>query len=628
MREQEACFALLDDSKASPDDRRSRLYTGYVRTLVCERAKDIPALFAALDAAFDEGLHAVALFSYETGAEMQEIAPHDRPSRMPSQLLLFRHMQRSSSAQVAEWLAAKVDESPACSQQISDGRHVSGIAAVHADTDAAAFDAAVERIGRYIEAGDTYQVNFTFRMQFAAYGSAPALYQRLRERQPVPYGALIALPDGRAVLSLSPELFVRHHQGVLTAQPMKGTAAATTSDADNAVMASALAADEKNRAENVMIVDLLRNDLGRVAVNGSVHVPALFEVTRYSTVLQMTSTIEARLRDGVMLPDLMAALYPCGSITGAPKRRTMQIVREIETTPRGWYTGAIGWFDPPESPLRPGDFCLSVPIRTLVLDPPADDGLRRGEMGVGSGIVYDSAASDEYAECLLKTRFLTGLRPQFDLFETMRVTREGGCHLLSQHLARLRGSAAFFGFPWDEAALARSLQHALQALGDSGSGIWRLRLSIDPSGQYHAETTPMTLLETPVKVLIAPKRTSSGDPFLRHKTTIRNHYDAAWRSAERQGAFDMLFINQNGKVTEGGRSNVFVKRNGRWMTPPLEAGVLPGVMRGDLLKDPIWNAVEAPLSVEDLRDAEEIVVCNALRGVLPAVINWQGNRPG
>lgn len=608
------CFVLLDDCTATDADRRSRLYTGHAGTLLCQHASELPALWEKMQQALQDGLHAVGLFCYELGAEMQGIEPRGKSNAI-SQVLLFDRCEHLSSVQVDAWLG-------------KGEQHPAGIANVHANVSETEFMNAIERIHAYIEAGDTYQVNYTYRLRFDAYGPPHALYRKLRARQPVPYGALIALPDGGAVLSLSPELFVRHAQGEMTVRPMKGTAAATGNAAQDAKRSAQLAADPKNRAENLMIVDLLRNDLGRIAVPGSVKVPSLFDVDRYNSVLQMTSTVQARLRNGVTLAQAFAALYPCGSITGAPKRRTMQIIRELEPEPRGFYTGAIGWFDKPHSGHRIGDFCLSVPIRTLVLQTSENDGLhnglRRGEMGVGAGIVHDSVAADEYAECRLKARFLTGLPSEFELFETMYATREQGCRHLGLHLQRLRASAAYFGFRWEEGQLHKVLDETCAALSP---GPHRLRLALNQAGECKVQSALLASLPSPVKVLIAQQPTVSGDLFLRHKTTVRERYDQAWRSAEAQGAFDMLFCNTEGELTEGARSNVFVRLNGCWYTPPLASGLLPGVMRAVLLTDPAWSATERRLTLDDLRAAEEVVVCNALRGALPATVEWNYDRP-
>jgi para-aminobenzoate synthetase/4-amino-4-deoxychorismate lyase len=619
-----ACFALLDDSDVNAGQQahsrpHSRLYSGYLGSLRCMDAGELRDFFAQLQQQLDAGKYAVALFSYELGAAMHQVSfDRDRMSSPLAEILLFAQCEHLDAARVSAWLAAQ-DEA----QNDTQGNdEAAGIAAVHAQVGPAEFEAAIARIQNYIRAGDTYQVNYTYRYTFDAYGSLPALYRRLRARQPVPYGALISLPDGRAVLSLSPELFVRKDGKRLTARPMKGTAAASGDAQQDGRTAQALAGDQKNRAENLMIVDLLRNDLGRIAATGSVAVERLFDVQRYSSVLQMTSTVHAQMRDDVSLFALFSALYPCGSITGAPKHRTMQIIREIEVAPRGIYTGALGWFDPPlpgDADPSCGDFCLSVPIRTLEL---RQDGRHfyRGEMGVGAGIVYDSVAASEYEECRLKASFLTAMRSEFELFETMHATRAEGCRYLDRHLARLRKSAAYFDFKFDEAAIRVALHTACQELEHDGAH--RMRLALQASGEYRIQSAVLPPLATPVRILLADRTTAADDLFLRHKTTIRTVYDQAWRAAEQAGAFDQLFCNQSGQLTEGGRSTLFVKLDGVWCTPPLSAGVLPGIMRSVLLDDPAWHAQQRNITLDDLRQAQEIVVCSALRGVLAATIVW------
>jgi para-aminobenzoate synthetase/4-amino-4-deoxychorismate lyase len=613
-------FALLDNAspQAGPggwSQARSRLYRDYAGTLACHTAEEWPQLVARLQDALARGLYAVPVLSYELGECLLGVAARAaRATEGPlAQVLLFARYEALDADGVAAWLAQGA---------AADHGGPAGIAAVRANVDEAAFARAIDAIHGYIEAGDTYQVNYTYRLRFDAFGSVFALYARLRARQPVPYGALIGLPDGRTVLSLSPELFVRHDAGRLMARPMKGTAPAGRDDVETAARAAALAADPKNRAENLMIVDLLRNDLGRIARTGSVGVPALFEVRPYGRVLQMTSTIQAQLAPEVDLAAIFAALYPCGSITGAPKRRTMEIIHELEPAARGMYTGALGWIDPPAS--RPGasgaevgDFCLSVPIRTLVLQP-AHGGVRHGELGVGAGIVHDSEAGAEYAECQLKASFLTGLPNEFELFETMYATREDGCRHLERHLARLQASSDYFGYLFSP-VLARAGVQAASAVLPQGQP-HRVRLALRPNGEIVVQTGLLAPLQEPVRLLLAEQPVQSDDLFLRHKTSLRSRYDAAWRAAESMGAFDTLFFNERGELTEGGRSNVFVRVKGRWYTPPLSAGVLPGVMRGVLLDDPTWNAIEVPITRATLSRAQEIVVCNALRGPLRAVL--------
>jgi len=601
-----AVFALLDD--ASPDGQahaRSRLYSGHAGTLACHDAAGWHGVLEQMQAALARGLYAVPLLSYELGAHLLGIPakPLDGPL---AQVLLFERCERMTAQQAASWIATRAaDSGPA------------GIASVAANVDEARFVEAIGRIRDYIAAGDTYQVNYTYRLRFDAFGSVFALYERLRARQPVPYGALVKLPDGGALLSFSPELFVRHTAGTLLARPMKGTAPAGGDPDLDARRAAALALDTKNRAENLMIVDLLRNDLGRVAQTGTVAVPKLFEVTRFGAVLQMTSTVQAQLRPDATLAELFAALYPCGSITGAPKRRTMEIIDELEPDPRGVYTGAIGWFDPPAAGQAFGDFCLSVPIRTLALG--AGAGLRRGELGVGAGIVYDSDAQAEYAECRLKARFVTSLPNDFEIFETIKASWADGPRHLDQHLARIAASCAYFGRAVDIEAARTLVVDACLALAHDG--LFRLRLASGADGRLAVTCAPLAPLHEPVRVVLAGSAVDSSDVFLRHKTSVRTRYDAAWRAAEAQGAFDALFFNERGELTEGGRSNVFVHIGGQWITPPLSCGLLPGVMRAVVLHAPAWQAVEGIVTRAMLEQAEGIMVCNALRGPMLAVLD-------
>ena len=607
-------FVLLDDATAVSGEASSRLYTGFAREDVLPDASALGSLDALLAEGWRQGWHATLFAPYEFGGPLvgvpvhvdQALPLHDGALR----LLWFREMHRLDKAQVAQWLAQSSDE-PA------------GLMDVLADTPEPAFHAAIARIHQWIEAGDTYQVNFTQRLRFAEFGDPLALYSALRAAQPVPYGALVRLPGDGWVLSLSPELFVRHDgQGQLLTRPMKGTAPRTGDDARDAEAALALAADAKNRAENVMIVDLLRNDLGRIAVPGTVAVPDRFVVQPFGPVLQMTSTVTAKARAGTSLADLLRALFPCGSITGAPKRRTMEIIGELERAPRGLYTGSLGWIDAPgagQAQAWPGAFSLSVAIRTLVLGVQGADGLRAGEMGVGGGIVHDSDAAGEFAECGWKARFLTAHDPGFTLFETMRV-QDGQCQRLDQHLARLAASAACFGFGFERARALAAVHAAVAALG---AGTWRLRLALDKAGSFtvaHGLLAPLATV--PAQVLRAAQAQPVADALRRHKTSARAVYDAGWQAAERAGAFDSLFFNARDELLEGGRSSVFVKVDGGWLTPPLDADILPGVMRAAVLADGmryLGGAVrEAVVTRAMVLGAEALALANSLRGVLPA----------
>ncbi len=604
------CVALLDDMGGV--GTCSRLYSGHVGTLSVTDHVALPVVLGELERLLAQGLHAVGLFTYELGARMHSV-PGEAGHQGLAQVLLFERCALLDEQEVVAWLQSRGSNDRA------------GIANVLEGITKAEFEQTIGRIQALIGAGDTYQVNYTFRIDFDAYGSPAALYARLRQRQRVPYGAFILQPDGSAVLSLSPELFVRHNAQGLEAKPMKGTARAGRNEAENEGFARTLAADPKNRAENVMIVDLLRNDLGRIAKTGSVSVPALFEVNRFGDVLQMTSTILAQPRDDCNLAELFDALYPCGSITGAPKRRTMQIIGEVESSPRGIYTGAIGWFGPMSGAGgKLPDFCLSVPIRTLVLQAP-HHGVRAGRMGVGAGIVADSDPAAELEECRLKARFLTGLANDFELIETMRATREEGCRHLQQHLARLASSANYFNVPLDVHELASAVRESSAVL-DPGKE-YRVRVALLPDGQWNIHASTLQPIAKDVRVFLSDHVLDEDDVFLRHKSSVRPQLDAGWKQAEARGGFDCLFFNRRGELAQGGRTNVFVNLGGRWFTPPLESGALPGVMRSVLLGDPAWEAAERVLTRTDLLESKEIVLCNALRGALRADLVIQEPAP-
>ncbi|MES2830594.1 MAG: aminodeoxychorismate synthase component I [Pseudomonadota bacterium] len=607
-------FVLLDDCDATIGSPTSRLYTEFVKTLECRDAGEFDALLEAMQQAIETGLHAVGLFAYELGAQCHgiDLPLTDKPL---AQILLFSRCDHLSATAVEVWLTQAAANG---TRLDPDQAAAAGVADVMPEIDRAGFDDAIELIQTYIAAGDVYQVNYTYRLRFDTYGSVVALYNRLRQRQPVPFGALIALPYGQAVLSFSPELFVSHADGRLVARPMKGTAPASGDGKEDARRAALLASDEKNRAENLMIVDLLRNDFGRIAATGSVAVPSLFDVKAYGSVLQMTSTIHAQLRPGVTLPEVLSALFPCGSITGAPKRRSMQIVDEVEISPRGIYTGAIGWFDRSQCSSRIGNFALSVPIRTLLLEAVSEGGTRRGEMGLGAGIVHDSQAEAEYDECQLKASFLIDAPPGFDLFETLYATREDGYRHLALHLRRLQQSAGYFGFTHDAAAIHAALEQARLNLAPAIPHRVRLRLAFRGACTVHG--TPLEALAPVVGMVVATDPVFLDRQLLRHKITLRTQYDQAVQAAQVQGAFDMLFQNSHGELTEGARSNLFLKLEGRWYTPPLDAGVLPGVMRSVLLADPKWAASERRMTLADLARAEKIILCNALRGPVEARI--------
>jgi len=600
-------YALLDDRDATAQRPTSRLYQDFAGEHRCTDAADLSAMWARVDADLRAGQHAVLLADYEWGAKLMGagVVP-GRDDAAALRVLMFRRLDKLSAAQADAWLAAQ--DGPA--------GDAAGVMNLEPTVDRPAFLQAIARIQRALRDGETYQVNYTYRLHGQAYGSPVALYRALRQRQPVSYGALIALPGGEQVLSCSPELFLRHEAGLLTARPMKGTAPRIDEVVSDSETARLLSLDAKNRAENLMIVDLLRNDLGRLARTGSVRVPTLFAIEPYNTVFQMTSTVQAEPRPGLDMPTLLRATFPCGSITGAPKHHTMELIAGLETTPRGLYCGSIGWMDAPVGDARIGDFCLSVAIRTLVLGVP-QAGLRPLAMGVGAGIVLDSVAEDEFDECRLKARFLTGLDPGFELFETLLHLPGAGLQRREQHLARLARSAAVLGFRFHADLAIDTLMAVLPQLPAELPS--RVRLALSHDGRLAVSHAPLARLPSPsVALLLSDIAVPDDNPLAAHKTTRRALYDAGVRAAEQAGAFDSLFFCADGRLVEGARSNVFVRLDGRWWTPPLADGALPGIMRAALLDDPAWNARERSLTRQDLQRAEALVVCNALRGALHA----------
>ena len=484
------------------------------------------------------------------------------------------------------------------------------IAAPDHGIDRADYDAQLARILELIAAGDIYQANLTYRAQVRFQGDPLAVYAQLRARARAGFGAMI--DTGREkLLSLSPELFFALEQERLTCRPMKGTARRGATPEEDGVLAETLRADPKQRAENLMIVDLMRNDLSRIARPGSVAVPSLFTVESYPTVHQMVSTVTAELGEGRDAVDVLEALYPCGSITGAPKIRAMQAISEVEreSPPRGPYTGAIGQFD------ANGDAMFNVAIRTLLIEGSDSHAI----FGVGGGIVADSRADEEWDECRAKGDFLTAGQASFDLIETMAFDPLAGMMLLERHLARIKASADLFGFTFDRHAARNELQAATFRLRTAR----RVRLVLAQSGAIAIEVSPMPAAQAgPIQVAIVPLPVDVRDFRLRHKTSDRRFYDDARRDA---GTAEIVFVRPDGWLTEGSFTSVFVERDGVLVTPPLVRGLLPGVLRAELIAS--GRAVEGDLAAADL--AGGFFIGNALRGLIPAnVAVANGRAPG
>lgn len=463
--------------------------------------------------------------------------------------------------------------------------------------DEAAYRARFAKVHDFIEAGDIYQANLSFRSRFRFAGDAMALYLQLRDRAQSGHGAFV--DDGaRQILSLSPELFFDiSKEGKITARPMKGTAPRGTDALSDARARTALAASAKNRAENLMIVDLLRNDVGRLALIGSVAVPELFAVETYPTLHTMVSTVTAQLRPATRVEAIVRALFPCGSVTGAPKIRAMEIIRALEQSPRGVYCGAVGRFAPD------GTANFNVAIRTLTI---AGD---MGQLGIGGAVVQDSTAESEYAECLLKARYFEAGRHPIGLIETLRF--EDGFTRLERHLDRMQRSAARFGLPFDRDSAAGTLAGAVQG----AQGPTRVRLTLDESGAFACTTSALGAAPRQWTFAVSPHAVDSAHDLLRHKTTWRSFYDDEQaRLAALVGCDEVLFLNERGELAEGSRTNIFVRRDGVLLTPPLSAGVLDGVLRRELIER--GACVEQTLAPDDL--GGDVFLGNSLRGLIPA----------
>ncbi len=479
-------------------------------------------------------------------------------------------------------------------------------AAWTASIDRAHYDASVASIRERIAAGDTYQVNYTFRLRGEVDRDELDLYRDLCLSQRGGYAAhLSAGPFG--VLSASPELFFRIDGDRITTRPMKGTAPRGRWPEQDEENAGRLASSPKERAENAMVVDLLRSDLGRISEPGTVRASRLFDTERYETVWQLTSTVRSTLRPGISLSDAFRALFPSGSVTGAPKVSTMGLIAELEDSPRGAYCGAIGYLAPPGSGEPGANF--NVGIRTVVRD--RWTGL--AEFGVGGGITYDSSAAGEFDEAVAKARVLTARRPRFELLETLRHEPASGFRHLPEHLARLEASAHYFGFAFVRSDAEAVLEKAVAELGGA-EGVVRLLLARDGSLRIDL-SEPQPSAPGSVLVAIHPRPVDPSDVWLYHKTTLRGPYER--RRGDRPEVDDVLLVNTRGEVTESTIANVAVRLGDAWFTPPLGSGLLAGTYRAVLLRE--GRLRERSIRVEELGDASGLALISSVRGWRPAV---------
>lgn len=575
--------ARFDDLRI--EEAKSFSFEGLTSEIVAHRLDEVVEALAAAEQAAAAGSWVAGYVAYEAA---------------PAFDAAYRVIDRQAD-DVHHWLPLvwfgvfdeRRDEVPAESRS---GSYALG--EWRSQTSRSEYDKAIGRIREHIRQGDTYQVNYTMRLRAAFSGDPSALYHDLCAAQSGGYGAY--LDTGRfRVLSASPELFFERTGSRLVARPMKGTAPRGRFPAEDEMLRDELVASVKDRAENVMIVDLLRNDIGRIAEFGSVQTERLFEAERYDTVWQLTSTISADVHAEVGLVETFQALFPCGSITGAPKVRTMEIIAKNERHSRGVYCGALGYLAPPgaEGP----DMAFAVPIRTVVLD--LVDG--EAEYGVGGGIVYDSSAENEYEEAAVKARILTRSRSVFQLLETMAWSPGTGVELLEAHLARMASSARYFGYPLDTEGIRRAIDDL------TGEEPVRLRILADRGGSFELERRPMpSTAESPFVVTVDLDPVDTSDPFLFHKTTMRTMYDE--RRVRHPDADDVILVNERAEITESTIANVLVLLDGSWVTPPIESGCLAGVGRQQLINH--GEVSERVISFEDLATADEVQLVNSVRG--------------
>ncbi len=569
------------DSFGQGDFCHSWRFSGFKETLQAMELSEIIPLLARVEKYAADGFHAAGFISYEAASGMNR----DLATKMPVEGLPLA------------WFAIYKDRTeaepggPTCLAEPAPS--------LEPDTDPENYASNVERIREYIACGDSYQVNYTFRMNNDFKDDPMELYRTISGRQFAPFCAY--LDTGRfAVISASPELFFSLKEGLIRTRPMKGTARRGRWLNEDEEQIKALKGSAKERAENLMIVDLLRNDLGVVAKTGSVKVDSLFDIETYPTLHQMTSTVSAQVREGIGLANILAALFPCGSVTGAPKRRSMELIKELEKAPRGVYCGAIGYVAPG------GEALFSVAIRTLLFDKET----QRISLGIGSGITTDSVPEKEYQECLLKARFLNSGVEEFSLIESLRV-ENGEYPLLARHLERLRSSASYFGFRFDGAIIS----NALERYAEGKIGVCKVRLLLAKDGEINLSSGLLASGENILRLAISSRRVDSNDPFRYHKTTCRELLDKG--RMERSDVDEILFLNERGELTEGSYHNLLLKIDGQMLTPKLDSGLLPGVLREELLER--GEVAEALLYPEDILKAEEIWLINAVRGKRRAV---------
>lgn len=558
-----------------------------VDLLSADRPENVLPVLEAIEKAVNTGLHAAGFVSYEAAPGLDSAFTTHCLSHLPLVWFgLFRHAEDAKPLQ----------HPSAASFTLGD---------FQPSVTAHEYGESISRIKQYLEKGDTYQVNYTFRLRAPFEGDPFHLFSHLCRTQHAEYCAFIDAGDF-ALCSASPELFFSLNGNELVSRPMKGTSKRGLTFEQDRAFANTLRQSEKERAENVMIVDMVRNDMGRIAKPGTVLVPHLFDIERYPTVLQMTSTVTCTTLASFV--DIFNALFPCASITGAPKIRTMQIIRKLEGEPRGVYTGCIGYL----SPERRARFNVAIRTVTVV----KSDGI--AEYGVGGGIVWDSNTRNEYEECRIKARILVTEAREFELLESLLYEGGKGYFLLDQHMERLMRSAEYFGFTVE---LESARRHLIQEEKSFGTMDHKIRLRVSRAGEIFIDAVklPNDPVPAPFRLAFATNPINSEDPFLYHKTTNRTVYEKARASV--QGVDDVLLWNERAEVTESTIANIVIERAGELVTPRVESGLLPGVFREWLLER--GEIREDIVSIEEVKNAEKVYLINSVRRWIPVgKIEW------
>jgi para-aminobenzoate synthetase/4-amino-4-deoxychorismate lyase len=587
-------LVLLETLKYDTANRQSLLFRDPVAIIKTRRLHQVESMLAAVDDFVEQGYYAAGFITFEAGfafiPRLKKLLK-DYKSNLPLVWLGIFKQPRIWDHPLLS--AESLKDIP-----LDGEARLKGL--IKYKMDLSAYQKKINRIKKYIGQGHSYQINFTWNTHFSFSGSPLAFYNKIKHLQPVSYAAYI--DTGRhCILSFSPELFFRKIGDKLTTKPMKGTIRRGKHPAEDNQLRQQLFTSEKNRAENLMIVDLLRNDLGRICEPGSVTVDKLYEIESYTTLFQMTSTITGRLKPGTRYFEIFKSLFPCGSVTGAPKIRSMEIIRQMENEDRGVYTGAIGYISPDDKAV------FNVAIRTPVIYNHC------GTMGIGSGIIWDSDPALEYKECLLKMDFLAKGKKDFQIYESMLWER-GEYFLLDYHRERMTQSARFFSFKFAAANFYKTLSDNTQKLDHNLR--YKVKILVNQHGNFNVKNEEIADSHQSNRLIaLAKQNVQADDIFLYHKTTRRDLYDRLLKAGRTKGLWDVIFRNERGEITEGCRSNIFIKEKGKMLTPPVSSGLLAGTMRRHILEtDP--QAEEAVITEDRLRAAEQIFMCNSVRKIV------------